>query len=429
MARQANKLTAAKVKAEKRPGVYPDGAGLFLQVTLSRVTGEPRRSWLVRYDTPEGKRREMGLGPTSEVDLATARDLAREVRVAARAGRDPIKERKDRRETAKAAAARAEAVAAASEARTAGPGVMTFREAAESYIASHEAGWRNEKHGAQWRSTLKTYAYPIMGAVPVADVDGEMVLAVLNPIWREKTETASRLRSRIELVLDSAKARGHRSGENPARWKGNLEHLLPSRSTLAPVKHHSAVPAADLPTVFAAIAARNGVGAECLRFLILTAARYGEAVGATWGEIDLKNAVWSIPAERMKARRAHRVPLSAAAIEILKARLAAVGEVKPDKLVFESDMRKGAVVSQSALMEVLKRVRRNETVHGFRSTFRQWVAEETEFPREIAEAALAHVNPNKVEAAYQRGDFLERRRALMDAWGAFCLGAAKERAA
>ncbi|MBL8550454.1 MAG: tyrosine-type recombinase/integrase [Hyphomonadaceae bacterium] len=424
MARQAHKLTPTTVKAAKRPGNYPDGAGLFLQVSVGRDAA-PRRSWVVRY-TLAGKRREMGLGPAAEVDLDTARELARDVRKAARANRDPINERRDRKTTALAAAARATAAAAQAEARNAKPGFMTFKDCAEAYMAAHEAGWRNDKHAAQWRSTLKTYAYPVLGAQPVAEVDQAAVMAVLDPIWTAKTETASRVRGRIETVLDYAKARLYRSGENPARWKGNLEYALPARAKVAPVQHHRAVPVADMPDAFASIASRTGSGADCLRFLILTAARFGEAAGATWGEIDVQGGVWTVPAKRMKGGRLHRVPLSTAALGVLKARFATAGAAEPDKLIFESDMRRGRTISQATLGEVLRRAGRTETVHGFRSTFRDWAAERTNFPREVAEAALAHAVGDKVEAAYRRGDLFEKRRKLMDAWGSYCVSTARK---
>lgn len=396
----------------KTPGLYPDGGGLYLQVTVGRG-GVIRRSWVLRYSAPDGRRREMGLGRADVVDLPKARELALEHRKVVAGGVDPLE--------AKAAQKAERALSAARS--------MTFKECAEAYIAAHEGSWRNDKHRAQWRSTLKTYAYPIMGSVAVADVDQAMVMKVLDPIWHTKTETASRLRGRIEAILDWAAVRGHRSGDNPARWRGHLQMALPAKSKTAPVQHHRAVPYADMPDLFAALGSRIGAGADCLRFLILTAARFSEAALMTWGEVDLERAVWTVPGGRMKGGRVHRVPLSADSLRVLKGRLPAGEKPDPDKLVFESDLRRGAALSQATMSALLRRMGRGETVHGFRSTFRDWAAEKTRFPREVAEAALAHALGDKVEAAYRRGDLFEKRRALMAAWAAFCMSKAQERAA
>ncbi|MBI1252174.1 MAG: tyrosine-type recombinase/integrase [Alphaproteobacteria bacterium] len=412
MARGVHKLTARAVAAAKAPGLYADGGGLFLQVAIGRG-GAVRRSWIVRYTAADGRRREMGLGSADLVELGDARDAALAQRKLAKAGTDPIDSRRKARKEAKAE-------------RTP---QLTFKECAEAYIAAHEGSWRNDKHRAQWRSTLVTYAYPVMGGVPVADVSQDLVMRVLDPIWTTKTETASRLRGRIETILDWAAVRGHRTGDNPARWRGHLQKALPSRAKLAPVQHHRAVPIDQMPALYDALSHRTGAGADCLRFLILTAARYGEAAGATWGEIDFKNALWTVAAERMKGGRTHRVPLSKAALAVLKQRHDAAGNPEPSDLIFPSDMRKGAMISQATMAVLLRRMQRAETVHGFRSTFRDWAAEKTNFPREVAEAALAHVVGDKVEAAYRRGDLFQKRRALMDAWSAFCASKVRERSA
>lgn len=412
MARGVHKLTARAVAAAKAPGLYADGGGLFLQVAIGRG-GVARRSWVLRYTAPDGRRREMGLGSADLVELADAREAALKQRKMAKAGTDPIDDRKKKREEQQAE-------------RTP---QLTFKECAEAYIAAHEASWRNDKHRAQWRSTLVTYAYPVMGAIAVADISQDLVMRVLDPIWTTKTETASRLRGRIETILDWAAVRGHRSGDNPARWRGHLQKALPSRTKIAPVQHHRAVPIDQMATVYDALSNRTGAGADCLRFLILTAARYGEAAGATWGEIDFKNAVWTIPAVRMKGGRIHRVPLSKAALAALKQRHDAAGNPEPGELIFPSDMRKGAMISQATMAALLRRMQRAETVHGFRSTFRDWAAEKTNFAREVAEAALAHVVGDKVEAAYRRGDLFDKRRALMEAWSTFCVSKTRERGA
>ena len=399
----AGKLTATAVKHAKE-GRHGDGAGLMLDVKPGG-----RAYWVLRYMLA-GKRRDMGLGAASgasAVTLAEARERAAVARHQAKSGVDPIQQRE-------AGQKAATAVAQAEKAR-----VRTFRDVAILYVAAHEAAWRNAKHRAQWESTLTAYVHPHFGDVPVAAVAKGDVTAALQPIWAEKPETASRVRGRIEAVLDFAKAHGWRDGENPAQWKGNLAHVLPRRSKLAPVRHHPALPWPEMGAFMAALRAREGMSALALEFTILTAARSGEVRGMTWGEVNATSKVWTVPGPRMKGGREHRVPLSEAAVRVLNA-------VRPEKadaaaLVFPSPSRPGAMLSDMTLTAVLRRMRRGDlTAHGFRSTFRDWCAEMTSYPREVAEAALAHTLRDKVEAAYRRGDALEKRRLLMEEWAEFC---------
>jgi integrase len=299
---------------------------------------------------------------------------------------------------------------------------MTFRAVTNAYLAAHEAGWRNPKHRAQWRATLKTYVFPHFGELPVADVNTGHVMAALEPIWREKAETASRLRGRIEAVLDYAAARGWRTGENPARWRGHIANLLPRRSKIARVEHHAALPWQDISAFLIDLRSRDGLGARALEFAILTAARTGEVLGARWSEINLDEAVWTVPAKRMKAGQEHRVPLSDAALAIVRALLPLrpADDAEGKAFVFPG-ARRSRPLSGMAMLMLLRRMGRADlTAHGFRSTFRDWAAECTGYAREVAEAALAHTLRDKVEAAYRRGDLFEKRRRLMDDWAAFC---------
>ena len=390
----ANKLTDRVVRQTAVPGIYPDGDGLYLQVTASK-SGEPRRSWFVRLRLPNGKARDMGLGRSALVPLKTARELALAARQEAKAGRDPI-----------AAKEAAKVAAEAEQARAA-----TFRQCAEAYIAAHAAGWRNEKHRQQWTNTLAEYVYPVFGDLPVSVIDTPLVMKVLDPIWTSKTETASRIRGRIEVILDWARVRGYRNGENPARWKGNLAMALPARAKAKPRGRHAALPFDLMPTFWTDLEKRDGVGPLALRFAILTAARTGEAIGARWEEIDTAKATWTVPAARMKGAREHRVPLSPQALAILDG----IGRKESGPVFLGT--REGKPLSNMALLMTLRRMNRADlTAHGFRSTFRDWAAETTNFPREAAEAALAHTIGDKVEAAYRRGDLFEKRRKLMDAW-------------
>lgn len=392
----SNALTPLTVKNAK-PGRHADGGGLHLLVKESGA-----RSWVYRFML-NGKSRDVGVGPATGADavtLADARDKAAALRLKVKAGIDPIEER-DREA--------AQARAAAQAAKIAG---ITFKAAAEAYIAANEDGWRNPKHRQQWTNTLATYVYPVIGDLPVAEVDTAHVLAILEPIWKTKAETASRIRGRIETVLDSAKARGHRSGENPARWRGHIALILPPRTKLAR-GHHKAMPYDAVPEFMERLRTREAMAALALEFTILTAARTGETIGADWSEVDLENAIWTIPAERMKAGRPHRVPLSPRAVEILKT-------VQPlgSRWLFPSD--RGGKLSGMAMSMLLRRMKVDATVHGFRSAFRDWSAESTGYAHEVCEMALAHVIGNKAEAAYRRGDLFEKRRKLMDEWARFC---------
>jgi integrase len=350
----------------------------------------------------------MGLGPFPDVSLAVARDKATAHRRQRQDGTDPLDAQQARRQ--------AERVAVANG--------RTFREVAKDFIDRNKAAWRNAKHRQQWENTLATYVYPELGTLPVSAIDTGAVVRVLEPIWTTKPETAGRVRGRIEAVLDAAKVRGFREGPNPAQWRGNLALLLPARAKVRKVEHHAALPLDDMSAFLSALRGRQGMAAQALEFTILTAARTGEVLGATWGEIDLDAKVWTVPAERMKAGREHRVPLSAGAIAILaKVRpLALVSDGEPDSVapIFPGH-RRALPLSNMALLMVLRRMKRDDvTAHGFRSTFSDWASERTAFPHQMVEMALAHAIENKAEAAYRRGDLFEKRRKLMDAWAGFC---------
>jgi integrase len=373
--------------------MHGDGGGLWLCVTSKFAA-----SWVFRYSLA-GRAREMGLGSLADVSLTAARERTTEARRLRAGGTDPIEER-DRQ----AAAARLEAAKA-----------ITFRDAAERYIAAHKAGWKNAVHAAQWPATLDAYAYPLIGKLPVAAVDVGLVAKILEPIWTAKPETASRLRGRIEAILDWAKARGYREGENPARWRGHLQNLFPRRSKVKRTKHHPALPYSELPAFMRALEAQPGQAARALRFLILTAARTGEVIGATGAEIDRRASLWTVPSDRMKAGKEHRAPLSPEALALLPNALEA------DTPLFAGP--NGKPLSNMAMLSLLRRMKRADvTVHGFRSAFRDWIAEQTDYPAEVAEMALAHTVSHKVEAAYRRGDLLEKRYALARDWAAFCCG-------
>ena len=404
MGRKATTLTAAKVKAAK-PGRYGDGNGLYLLVRSAEA-----RFWVFRY-TRAGRMREMGLGRAGDDDAAVklveARDKAAGLHKLVRSGIDPL----DQRE--------AEAAQAAADAQKAAVRGITFRTVAERYLGAHEKTWKNPKHRQQWRNTLDTYAHPHFGDLSVSEIGTEHVLAALEPIWRAKPETATRVRGRVESILDYASARDWRTGENPARWRGHLANLLPSRGKVAPVEHHAALPWAEIGTFLPALKAQAGIAARALQFLILTAARSGEVLGARWGEIDPNAKVWTVPATRMKAGREHRVPLSEPALAVLTemAKLRSVD--KPDAFVFPGAAT-DRPLSIMAMTMMLRRMKRGDlTVHGFRSTFRDWVGEATGTPREVAEAALAHAVADRTEAAYARGDLFAKRRRLMDDWARF----------
>lgn len=379
----ASKLTARKVETAK-PGKYSDGGNLYLIVS---ETGA--RKWVLRF-TWRGRAKEMGLGSASSVSLADAREKAASARRKIGQGLNPIDERKR------------------------DGGIPTFGEMADDVRETLSAGFRNEKHKAQWKSTLETYAAPLR-AKPVDTIATDDVLAVLKPIWTAKAETASRVRGRIEKVLDAAKAKGFREGENPARWRGHLDHLLPKPSKLAR-GHHAAMPYEEVATFMAHLRQRDATAALALELCVLTAARSGEVLGMQWPEIDLDKKIWTVPAKRMKAGREHRVPLSSRAIAILRK----LEKLKGGDFVFAGQAR-NKPLSNMAMEMVMRRMKvEDATVHGFRSSFRDWAGNVSSFPREVVETALAHVIGDRAEQAYRRSDALEKRRKLMEAWAAYC---------
>jgi integrase len=404
MARIGEKLSPIKVRRLKAPGMYGDGLGLWLHVGPSAADSPDAvagKSWIFRYML-RGTAREMGLGPLHTIGLAEARQRAQAARHLCLDGIDPLDQKNGRKARDALDAAKA----------------VTFKACAAKYVASNKAGWRNAKHAAQWDATLAAYVYPVIGQLPVGAIGTGDVTKILEPIWASKAETASRVRGRIESILDYAKTHGWREGENSARWRGHLENVLPKRSRVAKVEHHAALPWQEIGGFSADLERQEGVAALALRFAIVTAARTGETIGATWAEIDTQAAVWMVPGERMKAAREHRVPLSDAALAVLRA-VAPLRDDRAGGFVFPG-RRKGAALSNMAMLVLLRRMNRADlTVHGFRSCFRDWAAE-TGQPADIAEAALAHVVGDKTVAAYQRGDLLERRRRLMDAWAGFC---------
>lgn len=386
------RLTALAVQRANKQGMIGDGLGLYLQVGPNAA-----KSWILRFKRG-GKSRYLGLGPVHTVSLAQARQKAADARSLLLEGTDPIAHKR---------ASRAAAVAA-----------KTFKEVADDYIAAHRAGWRSAKHAAQWEGSLAKHVYPVIGAVGVAAIDTTHVLKVLRPIWSVVPETGSRIRSRIELVLDAAKAAGLRDDSpNPARWKGHLKTQFPAARQVAKVAHFAAMDYAGVPDFMRDLRGQNGVAPLALAFVILTAARSAEALGASRDEIELEQRVWTVPADRMKGGREHRVPLSDPALAILEQ----VAAIRENEYVFPG-LRRGQHLTGAALQDVLIRMgRRDATVHGFRSSFRDWCGNETSFPREVAEHALAHRIGDAAEQAYRRGDALAHRRRLMDAWAAYCL--------
>lgn len=377
-------------------GWHADGGNLYLF-----VRGDSR-AWVFRYSAPDGKRRNMGLGSLNSLGLAEARKLAADLRNQTKhpiEPSDPLAERQ----------------AAKIQARLDSAKMMTFAQAAAAFIEAKSHGWKNAKHAKQWESTLATYAYPEFGDMPVASIDTPQILKCLSAIWVTKNETASRLRGRIESVLSWAVASKIRpSGENPARWRGHLDNLLARPSDVQKVEHHAALPFTEIGAFMRDLRSREGVGARALEFAILTAARSGEIRGAVWAEIDLDAAVWTIPPERMKAKKEHRIPLSDAALVLIKSQGAGAG----DTLVFAGDKNKP--LSDMTLGAVLKRMGLNVTAHGFRSTFRDWAGETTDYPREVIEHALAHQLKDKAEAAYARGSLFSKRAHLMEDWARYC---------
>lgn len=388
------RLSAKAVEKQRRAGYFADGDGLYLQCSPTRA-----KSWIFRF-TLRGRAREMGLGSTSTVSLAEARHRAQQARKLLGDGIDPIEHRNAHR-----------AAQALDKARQ-----ITFGECAQKYIEAHRAGWRNAKHIYQWTYTLDTYCGPIIGALPVVDVDTGLVLQVLEPIWETKTETASRLRARIENILDWATVRGYREGENPARWKGHLSKLLPPLRKRQRVKHHPALPYEQLGEFMQVLRTQEGTAARALEFSVLTAGRTGEVINARLEEFDLNKAIWTVPAARMKSGREHRVPLPPRTVEIVRAQL----DQGVDYLF--PGAREGKPLSNMAMLMLLKkRMGRGDlTVHGFRSTFRDWTAERTSYPHEVCEMALAHTIGNQVEASYRRGDLFDKRRRLMAEWAKYC---------
>jgi integrase len=391
LARSLNRLNALQVKRLAKPGLHPDGGNLYLNVSASGA-----KSWRVIYNR-DGKRIELGIGRLTGVSLADARERAAEARRLLSLGLDPKQVWRE---------------------NSAPKRTHTFGSVALDLISDREAGWKNAKHRQQWRNTLRTYANSIWDK-PVADVDVEDVLAILRPIWSQRQETARRVRGRIEAVLNAAKVRGLRFGENPAMWRGNLELLL-SRHRKGARRHHSAMSFEEVPQFMAELARRPATAARALEFTILTAARTSEVLNAKWSEVDLKGELWTVPAERMKSGKEHRVPLSASAVELLNSL-----PRSSDFLFPAPDPEKP--LSNMAMAMLLRRMCRSETVHGFRSSFRDWCGEMTQFPREVAEQALAHTVGSEVERAYRRGDALQKRRELMAAWAEFVGGGTPQR--
>ncbi len=384
---QASKLT--------KPGYYCDGAGLYLQIAKGGS-----KSWVLRY-TVDRKPREMGLGSFVTFSLADARKRAIEQRKMLADGIDPIEAKRGKLLEQRLAVAK----------------VITFNKAAEGFIAANESAWRSSKHGEQWRNTLATYASPVIGELPVSTITTAMVMKILQPIWSTKTETATRVRGRIEKVLDWAKVQGYRSGDNPAAWKGNLAEALPKPSKVADAGHHAALPWAEMGQFMQTLRDRPGAGALAMQLIILTAARTSEVIEAKWSEFDLQTGLWVIPKERMKGFREHRVPLSPQALAVLER---VKWDKNPSEFVFPS-AKPDKAISNMTCLAVLKRMGRGDlTVHGFRSTFRDWAAESTAYPRDVCEMALAHAIEDKSEAAYRRGDLLDKRTRLMNDWAAFC---------
>ena len=403
---KAKEMSALAVASIKSRGIHFVGGVTGLALNVTKYGS---RSWVMRFQI-KGKRRDMGLGSYPSVTLAQARESARAAREVLRQGMDPVEH---------ARAARQRLIV---EQETA----VVFADAATHYIATHEHGWRNAKHAQQWRNTIETYANPVIGKVPLRDIDVAMVRRILEPIWTTKNETASRVRGRIESIIDWGITMGYRSAANPARWKGHLEHLLAQPSKVARRTRQPALPYADMPAFMQALRKQHNTSARALEFLILTGVRSGEVRNATWSEFDLDKAVWTIPAERMKGGREHRVPLSEQALRLVRAQQ----EVSFCDFLFPSPNRPrdpeadGAPLSDMALTAVMRRMELQQKAvpHGFRSTFRDWASETTTHSNEVAEMALAHSIRNRVEAAYRRGDLFEKRRQLMQDWADFVLG-------
>lgn len=394
MARTLHNLKPITLSRAMKPGYHGDGGGLYLQVTSAGA-----KSWIFRFALA-GRRREMGVGSFPSISLAAAREAANKARALVKAGKDPITVREAER---------------ARERLEAAQGVL-WAEAVDQFVEAHENSWRNKKHRQQWRNTLDTYAKPTLGTLAVGSIGTPEVIKVLEPIWYTKPETASRVRGRVERILDWSKVKGYRTGENPARWRGHLDKVFPPKAKVRKVKHHAAVPIDDLPAVYARLSESTGISAKAVRFAILTATRPGETARGLWSEIDRKNALWTIPPDRMKADREHRVTLSREALAILDE----MAEVRTDKHLFPGHKAKKPL-SLTALSKALETAGGGEaTVHGTaRSTFKDWASERTSFPSEVSEMALAHSIGDRVEAAYRRGELLKKRAALMQQWASF----------
>ena len=393
--RALNRLSPTKFAKLRETGRHCDGGGLHLQ-----ITDDGTRSWIFRFQL-NGRTRDMGLGSAAIIGLADARNFAAQCRALVARKIDPIEERHRR------------ARQAARDAQN----TLTFRQCAEEVIEAKRPSWKNAKHAQQWESTLETYVYPLIGHLPVAAITTDHVMEILKPIWNTKNETAGRVRSRIETVLDAARARGARVGENPAQWRGHLENLLAKPSKVKIAKHHPALPYREIGAFMRVLRGHQAMAARALEFLILTAARTNEVLGARWTEVDYDHGVWTVPADRMKGGRTHRVPLS----EPARALLEGLAKAKLGPYVFPG-LRRGRPLCNMAMLKLLERMGRKGiiTSHGFRSTFREWVAEQTNIPREVAEIALSHNVKGKAEEAYWRGDILEKRAQLMEAWAKFC---------
>ncbi|SHE22072.1 tyrosine-type recombinase/integrase [methanotrophic endosymbiont of Bathymodiolus puteoserpentis (Logatchev)] len=390
MGKNVNKLSARKVASINKAGLYGDGMGLWLKVTKSGT-----KSWIFRY-TQNKKTVDLGLGSIITVSLPEAREKALEYRQALQSGLNPkrIKQQAELKQ------------------KQENNGLISFEQCAHQYIAIHKDGWKNAKHAQQWTNTLKTYAFPIIGGLPVKDIDTALIMQVLSPIWTSKNETAGRIRGRIENILAWAAVHGYRSADNPAQWRGHLENLLAKPSKIKTVKHHTALPYSDMYEFIKALRAHHSTSAKALEFLILTATRTSEITGAQWEEIDLNQKVWTIPVERMKAGNEHRIPLSSRAVTIINEMVS----IRQSDFVFAGG-RIGKGLSNSAMDKLLQVTLGYDcTVHGFRSTFRDWSAECTNYPRDLCEMALAHTIKNKAEAAYRRGDMIEKRHKLAEDW-------------
>lgn len=399
MGRELNRLNTLKIQKFLSDGYYHDGDGLYLQVKKSK-----NKSWIFRY-TLNGKTREMGLGSFKYVTLAEARQKRTELKKQLINHIDPLEERKKEILNKLSIASKK----------------IDFETCAKMYINSQKVAWKNPKHIQQWENSLTNYAYDVIGKMPVDTIEHSHIMKILDPIWTTKTETASRVRNRIELILSWATVRNFRSGENPARWRGYLDQLLPKRSLVQKVKHMEALPYALLGNFMNKLRVANGIAPIALQFLILTATRTSEVIGAKWSEIDFENKIWTIPASRMKAKKEHKIPLSDGALNLLKK----IERKDLIDLIFKNE-RSGKELSSSALLAVIDRFELEVTSHGFRSTFRDWCSEETNHPRDVAESALAHTLENKVEAAYRRGDFFQKRRILMEDWSKYCYDNASE---